>query len=61
MDALSSFCDQRQLTVNFSKTKVGVFEALKSDCKIFVSSGTNVEPHDEYRYQSLSVDFPDES
>ena len=27
MDALASFCEQRQLTVNLSKTKMVVFEA----------------------------------
>ena len=59
LDALAScsFCDQRQLAVNFSKTKVGISsaEALEFDCKIFVFSGTTVERHSEYRFQSLSV------
>ncbi len=50
LDALASFCELRQLTVNLSKTKVVIFEARKSDCKEFVFSGTTVERHDEYRY-----------
>ena len=50
LDALASFCEQRQLTVNLSKTKVVIFEARKSDCKKFVFSGTPIERHDEYRY-----------
>ncbi len=50
LDALASFCEQRQLTINLSKTKVVIFEARKSDCKEFVFSGTTVERHDEYRY-----------
>jgi len=40
LDALASFCEQRQLTGNLSKTKVVIFEARKSDCKEFVFSGT---------------------
>ncbi len=31
LDALASFCEQRQLTVNLSKTKVVVFKARQSD------------------------------
>ncbi len=50
LDALASFCEQRQLTGNLSKTKVVIFEARKSDCKEFVFSGTTVERHDEYVY-----------
>ena len=53
LDALASFCEQRQLTVNLSKTKVVIFEARKSDCKDFVFSGTTVERRDEYRYLGL--------
>ncbi len=37
LDALASFWEQCQLTVNLSKTKVVVYEARKSDCKEFVS------------------------
>ncbi len=47
---MASFCEQRQLTVNLSKTKVVIFEARKSDCKEFGFNGTAVERHDEYRY-----------
>ncbi|DBA77175.1 TPA: hypothetical protein ACH3X1_009749 [Trebouxia sp. C0004] len=50
LDALASFCEQRQLTVNLSKTKVVIVAARKSDCKEFVFSGTTVERHNEYRY-----------
>ena len=31
LDALASFCELRQLTVNLSKTKVVIFEARRSD------------------------------
>ncbi len=48
LDALASFCEQCQLTVNLSETQLVNFEARKSDCKKF--SGTTVERHDEYRY-----------
>ncbi len=34
LNALPAQADQRHLTINFSKTKVGVSKALKSDCKI---------------------------
>jgi len=50
LDALGSFCEQRQLTVNLSKTKIVICEARMSDCRELVFSGTTVERHDEYRY-----------
>ena len=31
LDALASFCEERQLTVNLSKTKVVVFEHRRSN------------------------------
>ncbi len=49
LDALASFCEQRQLTVSLSKKTVVIFEARKSDCKEFVFSGTTAERYDEYR------------
>jgi len=39
LDALASFCEQCQLTVNLSKAKVVVFEARQSDVCDFVLSG----------------------
>ncbi len=47
LNALASFCEQRQLTVNLSKSKVVIFEARKSDCKEFVFSGINVDRHEK--------------
>ena len=45
LDALASFCDQLQLTVNLSKTKmVVVFEPWRSDVADFVLKGTVVGP-----------------
>ena len=38
LNALPAQADQRHLTINFSKTKVGVSKALKSDCKIHARS-----------------------
>ncbi len=46
LDALASFCVQRQLTVNLSKTKVVVFE---SDMCDFVVSGAAVERVESYK------------
>ena len=37
-NALTGFCEQHQLTVNLSKTKVVVFETRKSDLCDFVLS-----------------------
>ena len=50
LDALASFCEQRQLTVNLSKTKVVVFEARQSDVCYFVLSGAVVERVESYKY-----------
>ncbi|DBB08090.1 TPA: hypothetical protein ACH3X3_008289 [Trebouxia sp. C0006] len=57
LDALASFCEQRQLTVNLSKTKV-VFETCQSDVCDFVLSGAvgeQVESHRTGRHD-LRVD-----
>ena len=43
LDALASFCEERQLTVNLSKTKVVVFEHRRSDVPDFVLNGAVVE------------------
>ena len=50
LDALQGFCQQRQLTVNLTKTKVVVFEASKSECVDFVFNGRIVEQVESYRY-----------
>ena len=49
LDALASFCEQRQLTVNLSETKVVVFEARQSDMCGFVLSGAVVEWVESYK------------
>ena len=49
LDALASFCEQRQLTVNLSKTKVVVFETRQSDVCDFVLSGAVVERVESYK------------
>ncbi len=59
LDALANFeefCEQRQLTVNLSKTKIVIFEARMSFCREFAFSGTTVERHDEYRYLGFVFD-----
>ena len=43
LDALSSFCAERQPTVNLSKPKIVVFEACRSDCTDFIF---NAKPGD---------------
>ena len=50
LDALSSFCAERQLTVNLSKTKIVVFETRRSDCTDFIFNAKPVEQVDSYNY-----------
>lgn len=50
LDALSSFCAERHLTVNLPKTNIVVFENRRSDCRDFVLDGKVVERVDSYRY-----------
>ena len=50
MDAFSSFCAERQLTVNLSNTKIVVFETRRSDCIDFILNAKPVEQVDSYRY-----------
>ncbi|KAL3146185.1 hypothetical protein ABBQ32_14176 [Trebouxia sp. C0010 RCD-2024] len=50
LDALASFCDQRQLTVNISKTKIVVFEPRRSAVADFVLNGAVVERVESYKY-----------
>ena len=53
LDALASFVEQRQPTVNLSKTKVVVFEAQHSTISDFVLNGAVVERVDSYKYLSF--------
>ena len=53
LDALASFCEERQLTVNLSKTKVVVFEHRQSDVPDFVLNGAVVERVESYKYLAL--------
>ena len=55
LDALASFCEQRQLTFNLSKTKVVVFEARQGDVRSFVLSGAVVERVESYKYFGFVV------
>jgi len=48
--ALACFGEQRQLTVNLSKTKMVVFETWQSDVCDFVLSGAAVERVESYKY-----------
>ena len=50
LDALSCFYEQRQLTVNLTKTKVVHFEARGIACIDFVFNGKVVQRQDTYRY-----------
>ena len=50
LDALASFCEQRQLTVNLSKTKVEVFKTQQSAVCDFRLNGAGVECVDNYKY-----------
>ena len=47
LDALASFCEQRQLAVNLSKTKVVVFEKQRSAMCDFRLDGAVVERVDK--------------
>ena len=49
-NALTSFCDQRQLAVNLSKTKVVVFEPRRCDVADFVLNDAVVERGESYKY-----------
>ena len=55
LDALASFCEERQLTVNLSKTKVVVFEHRQSDVPDFVLNGAVVERVESYKYLGFVV------
>ena len=50
LDALASFCAERHLTVNLSKTKIVVFESRHSKCRDYVLDGRSVDRTDSYRY-----------
>ena len=50
LDALASFCEERRLTVNLSKTKVMVFEHRQSQVSDFVLNGAVVERVESYKY-----------
>ena len=50
LDALASFCEGHQLTVNLSKTKVVVFEHRQSDLTDFVLNGAVGERVESYKY-----------
>lgn len=43
LDGLSSFCDQRQLVVNLAKTRVMIFNCLKTSHLHFFFQGQEVE------------------
>ena len=53
LNALASFCDQRQLTVNLSKTEVVVFEPHRSDVADFVLHSTVMERGKELQVPRL--------
>ncbi len=55
LDALASFCEERQLTVNLSKTKVVVFEHRRSDVSDFVLNGAVVERVESYKYLGFAL------
>lgn len=57
IDALANFCDLRRLTVNLSKTKVMIFNALKKDLADvhFYFIGEEIEIATSYIY--LGVQF----
>ena len=57
LDALASFCEQRQLTVNLSKTKVVVFETRQSDVCDFVLSGAVGERVKSHSCRCLNLRF----
>ena len=54
-DALASFREEGQLTVNLSKTKVVVFEHRQSDVPDFVLNGVVGEEVESYKYLGFVV------
>ena len=50
LDALATFCEQRQLTVNLDKTKIVIFETQKPVCEPFIFQDKVVTREEEYRY-----------
>ena len=49
LDALQQFCQQRQLSVNLSKTKVVTFGS-KAACQAFIFNSNEVERVESYKY-----------
>ena len=58
LDGLASFCDQRQLVVNLSKTRVMVFNCLKTSHLHFFFQGQEVEITSSYMYLSVKFSGP---
>ena len=55
LDALANFCEQRQLTVNLSKTKIVVFESQQSQVVDFVLNDAVVERVESYKYLGFTL------
>ena len=47
---MADFCEQRQLTVSLSKTKIVHFETQKSTCEPFLFQDKVVTREEEYRH-----------
>ena len=55
LHALASFCEQRQLTVNLSKTKIVVFESKQSEVPDFTLNDAVVERVESYKYLGFTL------
>ena len=50
LDGLASFCDSRELVVNLDKTRVMVFNYLRTSHLHFYFQGTEIEIASSYTY-----------
>jgi hypothetical protein len=55
LDVLQVFCYERQLIMNFKKTKVVVFEACKSVCQAFQYEGEAIEQLNSFKYLGVEL------
>jgi hypothetical protein len=60
IDALASFCDLRQLTINLGKTKVFIFNASKSSLPnlYFYYRGAEIDITTAYNYLGVQFTWP---
>lgn len=58
LDGLASFCDQRQLVVNLGKTRIMIFNCLKTSHLHFFFQGQEIEITSSYMYLGVKFSGP---